>query len=81
MIYNFPHVKGDKVLDDAYDTFYKTGELAGRKQAWLTIEQRVLDEAYMIKVADRGNVQILNTRKVGGFEPYYMNHFWNVWLK
>ncbi|MBV7483500.1 ABC transporter substrate-binding protein [Bordetella sp. BOR01] len=81
MIYNFPHVKDDKVLDDAYDTFYKTADQEGRKQAWLTIEQRVLDQAYMIKVADRGNVQVLNTRKVGGFEPYYMNHFWNVWLK
>ncbi|OZI75216.1 peptide ABC transporter substrate-binding protein [Bordetella genomosp. 12] len=81
MIYNFPHVKNDKVLDDAYETFYKTGDLEGRKKAWLDIEQRVLDQAYLIKVADRGNVQILNTRKVGGFEPYYMNHFWNVWLK
>jgi len=81
MIYNFPHVKNDKVLDDAYDTFYKTSDLAGRKAAWLTIEQRVLDQAYMIKVADRGNVQVINTRKAGGFEPYYLNHFWNVWLK
>lgn len=81
MIYNFPHVKDDKVLDDAYATFYKTPDLPGRKAAWLDIEQRVLDEAYMIKVADRGNVQVINTRKVGGFRPYYMNHFWNVWLK
>ncbi|WP_219929561.1 ABC transporter substrate-binding protein [Achromobacter pulmonis] len=81
MIYNFPHVKDDKVLDGAYETFYKTPDLAGRKAAWLDIEQRVLDEAYMIKVADRGNVQVINTRKVGGFRPYYMNHFWNVWLK
>ncbi|WP_237173443.1 ABC transporter substrate-binding protein [Paracandidimonas lactea] len=81
MIYNFPHVKNDTVLDDSYKKFYSSPKLEDRKDAWLTIEQRVLDEAYMIKVADRGNVQVVNTRKVGGFTPYYMNHFWNVWLR
>lgn len=81
MIYNFPHVKGDQVLDSAYEKFYSSPDFKDRKDAWLTIEQRVLDQAYMIKVADRGNVQIINTKKVGGFQPYYMNHFWNVWLK
>lgn len=81
MIYNFPHVKDDKVLDDAYGKFYKSAQFSDRKDAWLTIEQRVLDEAYMIKIADRGNVQIANTDKVGGLRPYYINYFWDVWLK
>lgn len=80
MIYNFPHVKDDAVLDDAYAKFYTSLDLADRKDAWLTIEQRVLDQAYMIKVADRPSIRAVNTQRVRGFRPYYMNHFWDVWL-
>ena len=78
MIYNFPHVEGDEVLDDAYAAFYSSLDLADRKDAWLTIEQRVLDEAYMIKVADRGSNRAINTARLEGFRPYYLNHFWDV---
>lgn len=81
MIYNFPHVKDDKVLDDAYAKFFTSLDLKDRKDAWLTIEQRVLDQAYMIKVSDRGNVKAFNKAKIDGVRPYYMTHFWGVWKK
>ena len=80
MIYNFPHVEDDQVLDDAYAKFYASLDLADRKDAWLTIEQRVLDQAYMIKVADRGSNRAYNSDRLQGFRPYYLNHFWDVWL-
>ena len=78
MIYNFPHVEGDQVLDDAYAAFYASLDPADRKDAWLTIEQQVLDQAYMIKVADRGSNRAVNTARLEGFRPYYLNHFWDV---
>lgn len=81
MIYNFPHVKDDKVLDDAYAKFFTSLDLEDRKDAWLTIEQRVLDQAYMIKVSDRGNVKAYNKAKIDGVRPYYMTHFWDVYRK
>ena len=80
MIYNFPHVQDDDVLDAAYEKFYTSLDFSDRREAWLTIEQQVLDQAYMIKVADRPSIRAVNTERVRGFRPYYMSHFWNVWL-
>lgn len=81
MIYNFPHVENDSVLDEAYAKFYGSLDLEDRKAAWNTIEDRVLDQAYMIKVQDRGSNRAYNKERMNGFRPYYMNHFWNVWLE
>lgn len=80
MIYGFPHVKGDALLDHAYDDFYTSLELDKRKAAWMTIEKQVLSQAYMIKVADQGNLRAYNDRLVN-FTPYYMIHFWDVSVK
>src|SRR3546814_18095730 len=66
MIYNFPHVKDDKILDDAYAKFFTSLDLQDRKDAWLTIEKRVFDQAYMIKVSDRGAVKAYNKAKKNG---------------
>ena len=81
MIYNFPHVKDDKVLDDGYAKFYASADLNDRVDAWKTIEDRVLDQAYMIKISDRVGFGAYNTNKVAGFEPYYVHRFWGVSLK
>lgn len=80
MIYNFPHVEGDATLDEAYKKFYTSLDLEDRKDAWNTIENQVLEQAYMIKVQDRGSNRAYNFEKVQGFRKYYMNHFWDVWL-
>jgi len=81
MIYNFPHVKDNNVLDSAFEKFYTSLDFEDRKDAWLTIEQEVLDQAYMIKVSDRGSTRAINYEKLQGFSEYYMNFFWNVWLE
>lgn len=80
MIYGFPHVKGDTALDAAYAKFYASTDIADRKAAWLDIEKRVLEQAYMIKVDDQGDIRAYNN-KLDGFQAYYMVHFWNVSLK
>jgi peptide/nickel transport system substrate-binding protein len=81
MFYTFPHVKNDSVLDDAYAQFYASLDLDKRKAAWATIEKRVLDQAYMIKIGDMGNLRAYNAKKVDGFTSYYLVRFWDVGLK
>ena len=81
MFYTFPHVKDDTALDAAYATFYGSLELAQRKQAWAVIERRVIEQAYMIKIADMGNLRAYNNKRVEGFTPYYLVRFWDVSLK
>ena len=41
----------------------------------------MLDQAYMIKIADMGTMRSYNAAKVENFAPYYIVHFWDVWLK
>ena len=36
---------------------------------------------YMIKIADMGTMRSYNAAKVENFVPYYLVHFWDVWLK
>jgi peptide/nickel transport system substrate-binding protein len=81
MFYTFPHVKDDHVLDAAYDAFYTSLDPQKRIAAWADIEKRVLEQAYMIKIADMGTMRSYNAAKVENFEPYYLVHFWDVWMK
>ncbi len=81
MFYTFPQVKDDKVLDAAYDQFYTSLDFEKRKAAWADIEKRVMDQAYMIKIADMGNLRAFNNKKVDGFSSYYLVRFWDVGMK
>jgi peptide/nickel transport system substrate-binding protein len=81
MFYTFPHVEGDKVLDDAYDKFYTSLDPKQRIAAWADIEKRVLDQAYMIKIGDIGTIRAFNNKKVENFTPYYLPRFSNVSIK
>jgi peptide/nickel transport system substrate-binding protein len=81
MFYTFPQVKGDTVLDAAYDKFYTSLGEGDRKAAWDVIENRVLDQAYMIKIADIGTINAFNKKKVENFNSFYLPRFWNVNLK
>jgi peptide/nickel transport system substrate-binding protein len=77
MLYTFPQVKDDKVMDEAYDKFYTSLDEKDRKVAWDSIEKRVLDQAYMIKIADVGVVNAYN-KKVEGMKPFTLIRYWNV---
>jgi peptide/nickel transport system substrate-binding protein len=81
MFYTFPHVQGDTTLDAAYEKFYTSLDINDRKQAWDVIEQRVLDQAYMIKIADMGDLRAYDKTKVDNFVPYYLPRFWDVGMK
>jgi len=73
-VYNFAQIKGDEALDSAYDKFFTTLDVAGRKQAWAAIQQDVFDKAYFIKIADYG---FLSARKasVTGVTPWLISRF------
>lgn len=79
MIYNFPHVKDTQVLDENYKVFYSSLELEDRVAAWKNIEAEVLENAYMIKVSNRGLNRAISD-DVKNFSGYYINMFWDVWL-
>jgi peptide/nickel transport system substrate-binding protein len=81
MFYTFPQVKNDGALDAAYEKFYTSLDPKLRVAAWADIEQRVLDQAYMIKIGDTGTIRAFNNKKVDGYTPYYIPRFWNVSLK
>ena len=81
MFYTFPQVKSDAVLDAAYEKFFRSTAIEGRKEAWAAIEKRVLDQAYMIKIIDTGAVRAFNNTKVENFQPYYLVRFWDVGRK
>lgn len=78
MFYTFPQVKTDPVMDPAYDRFFASQSPEDRKAAWAEIEKRVLEQAYMIKIADMGNVRAYNNTKIENFLPYYTVRFWDV---
>jgi len=81
MFYTFPQVKDDAVLDAAYAQFYGSLDLSKRVAAWADIEKRVIEQAYMIKIADTGALRAFNNKKIENFTPYYLVRFWNVSAK
>jgi len=81
LLIGFPQIKNDAILDDAYKSLFASADLGKRKSDWLTIEKRMLDQAYMIKVADLADVRAYNSNKVANLTPYYTERFWDVWLK
>jgi peptide/nickel transport system substrate-binding protein len=81
VLYTFTQLKDEPVMDAAYEKVFASSDPKARQQAWGEIEKRVLDQAYMIKIADIGSLRAVNTKKVEGFTAYYLPTFWNVYLK
>ena len=81
VLYTFTQLKDEPVMDAAFDKVFASSDPKARQAAWGEIEKRVLDQAYMIKIADIGSLRAVNTKKVEGFTAYYLPTFWNVHLK
>jgi peptide/nickel transport system substrate-binding protein len=81
LLLGFPQIKGDSILEDAYKNLFASADLEKRKADWTTIEKRMLDQAYMIKVDDIADVRAYNSNKFANLTPYYTQRFWDVWVK
>lgn len=80
LLVGFPQVKGDAVIDENYNKFFTSVDIAKRREAWLALEERVLSQAYMVKVSDMPDLRGHNS-KFEGLKPYYFTRFWDVWQK
>ena len=81
LIYAFPSIKGNDALDAAYAEFFAEPDLEKRRAAWLKIQQQVLGNAYMIKIADSGRLNAY-ARKLKGSSDYRgILQLWDLYLE
>ncbi len=76
----FSQNQDDQTIIDGYTKMFGSTDPAQRKAAWLDIETYVLDNAFMIPVADHAELRGHNDKFVN-IKPYYMQRFWDVWVK
>lgn len=76
---NWFYYKEDKVMDAAWDKLLSAGDLEGRRKAWSDIEFCLNDQAYLLKLGDRG-IKQASTTKLQNYKPYDAIRMWNVWL-
>ncbi len=80
MIYAFPSIKGNDALDAAYGEFFAAPDLEKRRAAWLKIQQQVLGNGYMIKIADSGRLSGYARKLMGQTDYPGILQLWDVWL-
>ena len=76
----FAQNQDDPEIVDGYNKLFATTDVAKRKEIWQGIEKYMLGEGYMIKVADLADLRGYDDKFVG-IKPYYMQRFWDVWVK
>ena len=81
MLYTFPHISGNKALDQAYDQFFSAPTLEERRAAWLKIQQQVLGGAYLIKIADTGRLSGYSKKLHGQSDYVGVLQLWDLWLE
>ena len=75
-----PYLRDRTELDDAWRQFSASPGFAQRQSAWRQIETKLLDQAYLIKVADLAAVRAHHAR-LHGMAPYFYQRFWNTWVQ
>lgn len=80
LLYSFPNIKGNDTLDTAYDQFFGEPDLEKRRQSWLRIQQEVLGNGYMIKIADSGRLTGYAKRVKNQTDYAGILQLWDVYL-
>ena len=81
MIYAFSNIKGNDALDAAYAEFFAEPSLEKRRASWLKIQQQVLGNAYMIKIADSGRLNGYARRLQGQSDYAGILQLWDLYLE
>lgn len=81
MIYAFSSIKGNDALDGAYKEFFAEPDLEKRKAAWLKIQQQVLGNGYMIKIADSGRLTGYAKKLKGQSDYAGILQLWDLYLE
>lgn len=81
LVYAFPSIKGNDALDAAYKSFFAEPDLEKRRGAWLKIQQQVLGNAYMIKIADSGRLTGYAKRLKGQSDYAGILQLWDLHLE
>lgn len=76
---NWFYYEEDNVMEQAWDDLLAAGNLEDRRKAWSEIEFRMNDQAYFLKLGDRG-IKQASTSALQNYEPYDAIRMWNVWL-
>ena len=76
---NFSFAPPDQAIDDAFAKLFAATTNEARSQAWWTIEQRVNEQVYELKIGDIG-IKQASTARLRNFVPYDGMRLWNDWL-
>ncbi len=69
----------DNEMESAWEELLAAPSLEERRAAWDKIEFRLNDQAYLLKLGDRGIKQVAQAR-LQNFQPYDAIRMWNVWI-
>lgn len=70
----------DEVVDAANDTLNKSMNLADRQAAFGKFQQRMMEQAYVIKLGEVGIYQATRAN-IKGYKPYRIPRMWNIWIE
>jgi peptide/nickel transport system substrate-binding protein len=81
LIYAFPNIKGNADLDAAYAEFFAEASLEKRRISWLKIQQQVLGNGYMVKIADSGRLNAYSRKLKGQSDYSGILQLWDLYLE
>lgn len=76
---NYFFYKDDTEMESAWESLLAAKTLEERRAAWSKIEFRLNDQAYLLKLGDRGIKQVAQAR-LQNFRPFDAIRMWNVWM-
>ncbi|PSO26919.1 ABC transporter substrate-binding protein [Bradyrhizobium sp. MOS002] len=80
VLYTFPHIVGNEILDKAYAEFFAAPTLEARRASWLTIQKEVLGGGYLVKIADTGRLTGYAKKLQGQNDYAGILQLWDLWL-
>jgi peptide/nickel transport system substrate-binding protein len=81
LVYAFSNIKGNDALDAAYKEFFSEPDLEKRRAIWVKIQQQILGNGYMIKIADTGRLTGYAKKLKGQSDYAGILQLWDISLE